>query len=173
MQDDDVPKAVDWRQRGCVSYVKDQGDCGSCWAFSATGAIEGAYCAKTGELLNLSQQQLIDCSRFLGNQGCNGGSMEDAFEYVIENRGICSAESYPYMMKDGICQASRCTPVASIVGYRNVPRENEKSMMVALALRSPVSVAIQANQAAFQFYYDGVFDAPCGTDLDHGVLLVG
>lgn len=99
--------------------------------------------------------------------------MEDAFEYVIENAGICSAESYPYMKKDDTCKASGCSPVATITGYKSVPRRNEASMRAALALRSPVSVAIQANQAAFQFYYDGVFDAPCGTDLDHGVVLVG
>nr|AAF21977.1 thiolproteinase SmTP1 [Sarcocystis muris] len=173
VEDNDIPTHVDWRQRGCVTSVKDQGDCGSCWAFSATGAMEGVYCAKTGKLVNLSQQQLVDCSRFLGNQGCDGGRMEEAFEYVVENGGICSGENYPYMRKDGVCKSSQCTSVATITGYRSVPRRSEKSMKTALALRSPVSVAIQANQAAFQFYYDGIFDAPCGTNLDHGVLLVG
>ncbi|CBZ49954.1 cathepsin L, related [Neospora caninum Liverpool] len=167
----DVPSAVDWREKGCVTPVKDQRDCGSCWAFSATGALEGAHCAKTGELLSLSEQELVDCSLAEGNQGCSGGEMNDAFQYVVDSGGLCSEEGYPYLARDGECKRA-CKKVVTISGFKDVPRKSETAMKAALA-HSPVSIAIEADQLPFQFYHEGVFDASCGTDLDHGVLLVG
>nr|3F75_A Chain A, Cathepsin L Protease [Toxoplasma gondii RH] len=168
----ELPAGVDWRSRGCVTPVKDQRDCGSCWAFSTTGALEGAHCAKTGKLVSLSEQELMDCSRAEGNQSCSGGEMNDAFQYVLDSGGICSEDAYPYLARDEECRAQSCEKVVKILGFKDVPRRSEAAMKAALA-KSPVSIAIEADQMPFQFYHEGVFDASCGTDLDHGVLLVG
>ncbi|KEP60907.1 UNVERIFIED_CONTAM: cathepsin CPL [Hammondia hammondi] len=168
----ELPAGVDWRSRGCVTPVKDQRDCGSCWAFSTTGALEGAHCAKTGKLVSLSEQELMDCSRAEGNQSCSGGEMNDAFQYVLDSGGICSENAYPYLARDEECRAQSCEKVVKISGFKDVPRRSESAMKAALA-KSPVSIAIEADQMPFQFYHEGVFDASCGTDLDHGVLLVG
>ncbi|PFH31942.1 cathepsin CPL [Besnoitia besnoiti] len=173
VRSDELPQAVDWRTRGCVTPVKDQRDCGSCWAFSTTGALEGTQCARSGKLISLSEQELMDCSRPQGNESCNGGEMADAFQYVIDNDGICSEEAYPYLARDAECRAQSCKKVFKISGFKQVPQKSETAMKAALARHGPVSVAIEADQMPFQFYHDGVFDASCGTDLDHGVLLVG
>ncbi|CEM03624.1 unnamed protein product [Vitrella brassicaformis CCMP3155] len=168
-----LPKDVDWRAKGCVTEVKNQAQCGSCWAFSTTGAIEGATCAKTGRLPDLSEQQLVDCAGIEGNQGCSGGEMDQAFQYVIDNKGLCSEMEYPYEATDDKCKADSCKPQATIKGFKNVPMDNEAALMAAVATNGPVSVAIEADQLPFQFYQSGVFDASCGDQLDHGVLVVG
>ncbi|RYG50181.1 hypothetical protein EON67_05740, partial [archaeon] len=160
----------DWVAKGAVTPVKNQGDCGSCWSFSTTGSVEGAHFIATGKLVSLSEQQLVDCSGAEGNNGCNGGLMDYAFEYIIKNKGICSEESYPYTGTDGKCK--KCTAVATITGYKDVPTNSETSLVAAIAER-PVSVAIEADQSSFQFYSGGVLTAACGTSLDHGVLAVG
>ncbi|OEH73755.1 cathepsin L [Cyclospora cayetanensis] len=167
-----LPASVDWRSKGCVTPPKDQGQCGSCWAFSASGAVEGAWCSKTRELVSLSEQMLMDCSGYLGNNSCNGGLMDDAFSYIT-HRGLCTEADYPYEAHDDKCRATRCKVRVHIGGFYDVPPKNETAMKAALATHGPVSVAIQADQVDFQFYKKGVFDAPCGTNLDHGVLLVG
>jgi C1A family cysteine protease len=167
-----APTSWDWTtQPNVVTPVKDQGQCGSCWAFSSTGSIEGAHGIATGSLVSLSEQQLVDCSGSYGNQGCNGGLMDDAFEYVIGTGGLCTEASYPYTAADGTCQTT-CTRVVQISSYADVTANNETALLNAVALR-PVSVAIQANQLAFQFYTSGVITGRCGTQLDHGVLTVG
>lgn len=163
--------SVDWRTKNAVTPVKDQGQCGSCWAFSTTGSVEGAWAIKKGSLVSLSEQQLVDCASSTGNQGCNGGLMDQAFEWIIQNNGICSEAAYPYTAQDGTCQT--CTPVVTISGYKDVTPGNETALLPAVNL-GPVSIAIEADQSCFQFYSGGVLDdASCGTQLDHGVLVVG
>jgi C1A family cysteine protease len=166
----DIPNEVDWTSNGAVTPVKNQGQCGSCWAFSTTGSIEGAWFIKTGELISLSEQQLVDCSTPQGNMGCNGGLMDQAFEYVIKNGGICNETSYPYTAQDGTCQS--CTPVTKISSYINVTPNNTQALMEAVA-QQPVSVAVEADGLDWQFYMGGIVTDSCGTNLDHGVLIVG
>jgi C1A family cysteine protease len=165
-----LPDSVDWTTKGAVTPVKDQGQCGSCWAFSTTGSTEGAVFLKTGTLLSLSEQQLMDCSQKEGNESCNGGLMDDAFQYIIDNKGIGSEASYPYEAKDDKC---RTVPsVATIVGFTDVPANSDTALMTAI-VQQPISVAIEADQAVFQSYKSGVMTGKCGTQLDHGVLAVG
>ena len=168
----ELSKKVDWRNKGAVSSVKNQLECGSCWSFSAVGAIEGEWSLKHNQLYNLSEQELVDCSGYLGNQGCDGGSMDSAFQYVIQN-GLCLNQSYPYTANDGQCQNQTCTKKVHIDKYYDVPPNNEKQLEKAVS-RQPVSVAIQANQQSFQLYKKGIYSDPdCGDQLDHGVLVVG
>jgi len=162
---------VDWRTKGAVTDVKDQAQCGSCWAFSATGAIEGSYYLAKGVLQSVSEQQLVDCSNSYGNLGCNGGLMDYAFEYVKAN-GICGEDAYgPYTARDGTCAASKCKSISSISGYKDVP-QSEADLLTAVTAQ-PIAVAIEADQSGFQFYKSGVFSGACGQNLDHGVLAVG
>jgi cathepsin L len=167
------PTSVDWRKQGAVTPVKDQGMCGSCWAFSATGSIEGAWKIAKNPLASLSEQQLVDCSSAQGNQGCNGGLMDQAFQYVMDNKGITSETKYPYTAKDGDCKDPLPASVAKITSFTDVTANSDAAMQAAVAM-GPVSVAIEADQEVFQFYKSGVFDDPtCGDQLDHGVLAVG
>lgn len=169
-KDIEVPESIDWRKTNKVTDVKDQGQCGGCWAFSTTGAVEGITAITDNTLVNASEQELIDCST--QNNGCDGGIMDKGFEYVINN-GLCSEDSYPYKARDGICHKFLCKQVASIDDFRDVQPNNEIFLKYAVASQ-PVSVAIQANLSSFRFYKKGVYqDENCGTDLDHGVLVVG
>jgi len=168
-----APTVVDWRQTGGVSHVKDQGQCGSCWSFSSTGAVEGAVFIASNQSLSLSEQQLIDCSTNQGNQGCNGGLMDDAFQYIITSQGITTEADYPYSGTGPNACAVSTPYAASISGYCDVSSGNENALAYA-ASKGPVSVAIEADSSVFQFYSSGVLnDASCGTQLDHGVLVVG
>jgi len=176
-----LPVTVDWRTASlnpknivAVTGVKNQQQCGSCWAFSAVAAMEGAWAVAGNPLTSLSEQQLVDCSSAYGNQGCSGGLMSQAFEYVIANGGICSEQAYPYSGTDGnACQSTSCKSVAHISSYTNLP-QNQESSMLQYAQKGPISVAIEADQPSFQFYSGGVFSDPsCGTNLDHGVTVVG
>ena len=167
-----APATVDWRNKGAVTSVKDQGQCGSCWTFSATGAIEGAWAISKGQLVDLSEQELVDCATGIsyGSHGCSGGQMEGAFKFVIAN-GQCSLASYPYTAKDGTCQ--KCTAVAQISSCSDVKPNDQVSMKAAVA-QQPVAVAIEADTRYFQSYSGGILtSSSCGTTLDHGVLTVG
>lgn len=171
-----LPSTVDWREKNAVTPVKNQANCGSCWSFSTTGSVEGLYSIKNGKLVSFSEQQLVDCDHN-GDHACNGGLMTNAFDWIKTNGGLCTEQDYPYVSgetsKAGTCQKT-CKNVqnSGVTGYTNVKTNDKNSLMTALA-KQPVSIAIQANQPAFQLYKSGVFSAKCGDDLDHGVLVVG
>ena len=168
---EELPESIDWRTKGAVSDVKNQGDCGSCWAFSVSGSVEGISAIKKNQLLNISEQQLIDCSGNEGNQGCEGGIMAYGFQYIIDNGGICSEKEYPYEGSDEQCET--CENVASINSYQNISSDNE-TLLKAMVAQQPVSVAIQANLTSFRLYSMGIYsDEECGDELDHGVLIIG
>jgi cathepsin L len=169
-----LPSTVDWRQKGAVTPVKDQGQCGSCWAFSTTGSTEGAWFLTKGQLVSLSEQNLVDCSGAEGNQGCNGGLMDNGFQYIIDNKGIDTEKSYPYTAEDGSCKFKPANVAATVTSFRDIPTGDENALQSAVA-QQPVSVAIDASQSSFQFYSSGVYyDENCSSDqLDHGVLAVG
>ncbi|CAH8350273.1 unnamed protein product [Eruca vesicaria subsp. sativa] len=170
---DSLPDEVDWRAKGAVTPVRDQGECGSSWAFSTTGAIEGINQIKTGELVSLSAQELVDCDRGY-NEGCGGGLMDAAFIFIINNGGIDTDEDYPYTATDNnTCNSDKKkNRVVRIDGYEDVPWNDEKSLKKAVAYQ-PVSVAIEAGGREFQLYKSGVFTGACGTALDHAALAVG
>lgn len=167
-----VPTAVDWRTKGVVTPIKNQGQCGSCWSFSTTGSVEGINAIKSGNLISLSEQQLIDCSSSYGNLGCNGGLMDYAFQYIIDIGGLNTEAAYPYTAADGACIADMSALVDPIASFVDIPQKNNVQLQAAVALQ-PVSIAIQANQFSFQFYKSGIIKSGCGTQLDHGVLIVG
>jgi C1A family cysteine protease len=164
--------SLDWTQLGAVTGVKDQGQCGSCWAFSTTGSMEGVIQIEYGHLTSLSEQELVDCSTSYGNLGCNGGLMDNAFKYAEAN-GLCTEAAYPYTGVMGTCKKSSCTASANtkLTSYTDVTH-TENALGAATDIE-PVSVAIEADQAGFQLYQSGVFSGVCGQNLDHGVLVVG
>jgi cathepsin L len=169
-----LPLSVDWRTKGVVSRVKNQGSCGSCWSFSASGAVEGVW-ARNNTLVALSEQNLMDCSRSYGNMGCNGGIMENAFRYIIANGGIDTEASYPYQQTTSyVCKYSVANKGASIRSFKTVASGSESALQSAVA-GTPTSVAIDASLYSFQLYTGGVYyDAKCSsTALNHGVLAVG
>nr|CAB3449970.1 unnamed protein product [Digitaria exilis] len=166
----DDQQEVDWRQSGAVTGVKNQGGCGCCWAFSAVGAVEGINAITTGQLVSLSEQQLLDCDTN-GNNGCNGGNMDRAFNYIINDAGgLATEDSYPYTGTQGTCQLSG-QPAVTINGYQGVPNGDEDALAAAVA-NQPVSVGVDGS--TFQSYGGGVFPGEgCGTDITHAVTAVG
>jgi C1A family cysteine protease len=175
-----VPDSVDWTTTGAVTPVKDQGQCGSCWSFSTTGALEAVYFNKYKSLQSFSEQQLVDCdNRRNGGKdmGCSGGLMDNAFSWISKHGGLCSESDYPYVSgttkETGTCQIG-CTVVknSGISNFVDIKPSSDEEMMKALSL-NPVTIAIEADQREFQLYKSGVFTGNCGTKLDHGVLAIG
>ncbi|NWX93082.1 CATS protein, partial [Nothoprocta ornata] len=195
-----APATMDWREKGCVTPVKNQvrpppcppapprcpgcrsappwglqGACGACWAFSAVGALEAQVKLRTGELMSLSAQNLVDCSMPYGNKGCAGGFMTRAFQYIIDNKGIDSDASYPYTARqNGTCQYNVSTRAATCSKYVELPYADEAALKDAVANIGPVSVAIDATQPTFFLYRSGVYDDPrCTQEVNHGVVVIG
>ncbi|CAM8986643.1 unnamed protein product [Rhodiola kirilowii] len=167
-----APASVDWRKKGAVTGVKDQASCGSCWAFSTVAAVEGLMKLKTGKLVSLSEQELIDCDVNGQDAGCMGGLMENAFEFIIKNKGLNTEAAYPYKGEDSTCNLKAAShSVATISGYKKVPANNEMALQLAVA-KQPVSVAVDATYE-FQFYSSGVFSGECDTYLNHAITAVG
>jgi hypothetical protein len=165
-----LSSSVDWR--GQLNAIKDQGQCGSCWAFSAVGAIEGVHSVLKGNLYNVAEQELVDCSTSYGNYGCSGGLMDYAFQYVIDKKGLATQSDYPYVAVDQTCKTGKAR-TAPISGFTDVPVNSAAALKAAIN-KQPVSVAIEADTFTFQSYTKGVInDASCGTNLDHGVVAVG
>merc|ERR1712131_523245 len=189
--------SVDWRDYGYVSGVKDQGSCGSCWSFSTTGVLEGMLAKKTGRMVPMSEQNLMDC--FTQNSGCNGGVVQYALNYVKSNRGIDTESSYPYEGRQGSCRCSSAYSAGvSVSGYMSIRRGDESNLLSAVSSNGPVSVCrsmrrgeesnwlsavssngpvsvcINASSSGFQFYKSGVFNDPyCSSQINHAVLAVG
>ncbi|KAL5841483.1 hypothetical protein ACOSQ3_012086 [Xanthoceras sorbifolium] len=168
-----APTSMDWRKNGAVTAIKDQGQCACCWAFSAVAAMEGINQLSTGNLISLSEQELVDCDTSGEDQGCNGGLMDNAFEFIIQNKGLTTESNYPYQGTNDSCSKTKAaSDAAKITGYEDVPPNSEAALLKAVT-KQPVSVAIDAGGSDFQFYSSGVFTGQCGTDLDHGVTAVG
>merc|ERR1712064_139325 len=165
--------AVDWTTKGAVTPVKDQGQCGSCWAFSTTGSMEGALAKANGELVSLSEQNLVDCDPV--DSGCNGGLMENAFRWMIKNGGINTEEDYPYEARDKSCRFDENKPTYTISDYKEINEQDEDDLTEKIASEGPISVAIDAGKFSFQLYHSGVYYEPScsSTRLNHGVLAFG
>jgi len=170
----DLPDSYSWVDQGAVTGVKNQEQCGSCWSFSTTGSTEGCHFIGTKNLVSLSEQNLMDCSYSQGNQGCDGGLMTQAMDYIISNGGIDTESSYPYTATDGTCNYNAANSGSTLSTYNNVASGDEGALQNSV-YQGPTSVAIDASQSSFQFYSSGVYSDPdcSSSQLDHGVLAVG
>ena len=167
-----LPESIDWRAQGWVSDVKDQGQCGSCWAFSAVGAMEGQHANVSGNLVSLSEQNLVDCVSACS--GCGGGWMNYAMEYVVLNNGVDTEKGYPYAGVDESCNFTSSNVGATFYEVVNITQGDTDGLLHALATIGPISVAIDAEQDLMN-YQSGIYTSTtCSTQaLDHGVTVVG
>jgi len=176
--DPTIPASIDWRQKGAVTQIKNQGQCGSCWSFSTTGNVEGQWFLAGNQLVGLSEQNLVDCDHecttYQNQQscdaGCDGGLQPNAYTYIIKNGGIDTESSYPYEAVDDTCRFNPSNVGAKISNWTFVS-SNETEMAAYLVAHGPLAIA--ADAVEWQFYFGGVFYAPCGDQLDHGILIVG
>ncbi|XP_019168694.1 PREDICTED: ervatamin-B-like [Ipomoea nil] len=165
----DVPDSLDWREKGAVTQVKDQANCSACWAFAVVAAVEGINEIKTGKLVSLSEQQLLDCDQ-LNRFGCDGGVITEAFQSVEDMGGLSSESNYPYEASEGTCN-SQGSPAATITGFEQV--EKSESALLQAVSSQPVSAGITIGGKEFQLYSSGVFDGDCGSGSYHAVTVVG
>jgi C1A family cysteine protease len=174
----ELADSVDWTTKNAVTPIKNQAQCGSCWAFSTTGSLEGAYAIKNSKLVSFSEEQLVACDNAAGggtDQGCNGGLMDNAFKWIEKNGGICTESEYPYTSGTGkvaACQKT-CKTVAGSKPVKFTDVAHTENDLMGAVMKQPVSIAIEADQQSFQLYASGVLSGMCGTHLDHGVLAVG
>jgi len=170
-----VPKTVDWRKKGLVTPIKDQAQCGSCWAFAAVASLEGQHALSTKKLVSLSEQNLVDCSGPEGNFGCEGGLPDQGYQYIIDNKGIDTEAAYPYTAEDDQCAFNKKKIGATITKFTDIATGDESALQKAVATIGPISVGIDASQDSFQSYTSGIYDEEnCSTtQLDHGVTVVG
>ncbi|KAJ0054906.1 hypothetical protein NL108_007095, partial [Boleophthalmus pectinirostris] len=175
LSDLNIPQTVDWREHGLVSSVQNQGLCGSCWAFSALGALEGQMSKQTGVLVQLSPQNLVDCSVMDGNHGCKGGYISKSYSYIIRNQGIDSEQFYPYEHQNGLCRYSVKGKAGHCSNFHILPRGDEKMLASVVANVGPVAVAVNAMLPSFHLYRGGVYSDPkCNPNaINHAVLVVG
>ncbi|KMT04502.1 hypothetical protein BVRB_8g181680 [Beta vulgaris subsp. vulgaris] len=167
----DMPPSLDWREKGAVTPIKDQGQCGCCWAFSTVAAVEGLNQINTGQLISLSEQELVDCVQ--NSNGCNGGAMTNAFEFIKQNQGILREDEYQYQAMQGQCRATYTSGNAvTIEGYQRIPPNDEATLMQAVS-KQPISIGIDASGFEFKNYNGGLFNGECGQDLSHAVTIVG
>jgi len=168
---DSLPDNVDWVSKGAVTHIRNQGQCGSCWAFATAGALEGAHFIKTKTSVDLSEQELLDCDTV--DAGCQGGWMDNAYQWIEDNGGLCKEDDYPYVQRQQRCKKNRCDPVASTKVVKWVDIQNDESALMDAVAQRPVAAAIEASTFGFQFYKDGVYQGECTDKVDHGVLIVG
>lgn len=170
------PTSVDWRTKNVVTKVKDQKSCGSCWTFSTTGAVESHHAIKTGDLLYLSESQLIDCAQGFNNHGCNGGLPSQAFEYIHWTLGIQGESTYPYVPRDSKCKFNKSAVLTTVAKSINITEGDEEAQIDAVAEHGPVSMAYQV-VSDFRFYKSGVYSSNVckkgSHDVNHAVLIVG
>lgn len=175
-----LPTSVDWRTKGVVSPIQDQGQAGTCYSFGTSCAVESAMAIKTGVLTKLSEQQIVDCSTIKNggpNMGVNGGQIAPTLEWIGKTGGLCTEEAYPYVSgttkTTGTCQKT-CSKVSGsdVQSVVNVKPKSDADMMTAIS-KTVVSIAVEADQSSFQLYKSGVFTGACGTNLDHAVALTG
>jgi len=174
LQGQNPADTVDWRDKGCLNAVQDQGQCGCCYAFSAVCGIEAQFYLKYGKLVKLSEQNVVDCSSKYGNQGGNGGTMDNVFRYVKANGGIDTEQSYPYMAKAGHCSFNPANSAATVSGFTDIPQGDENALTQAIGTIGPVCIGIDASQKSFQLYQSGIYyDEKCSQTPDHAVVAVG
>ena len=169
-----LPSSLDWRTKGVVTPVKDQGGCGSCWAFSATETVESALAMSGGPLLELAPQQLVSCApnpdECGGTGGCAGSTQPLAFDYLVSAGGMEASAAYPYTASDGTCKTKKGKFVAGITGHVDLPTNNYSALMEAVATVGPIAISVDASWGGYE---EGVYTGGCGTTIDHAVQLVG
>ncbi|XP_033213756.1 cathepsin L1-like [Belonocnema kinseyi] len=174
-QSSKIPKYLDWRECGFMTPPRNQRDCGSCYAYSIAGTIEGQLFKHNGKLITLSEQQLVDCSSTTGNLGCTGGSLKNTLRYLDRSKGIMSGASYPYVAKEGTCKYKSSQSVAKVKSWAILPARDERALETAVATIGPIAVSINASPKTFQLYHTGIYDDPAcvSSTVNHAMLLVG